>query len=215
MNNIKYNVNIGDKFGRWEVISDVFHTSKGQKVRHVVCKCMCGKEKSVRIDTLVNNKSTQCNVCATYKRSIKQKLSFRDTAACSVWRGIVARCKGNDPKHQQYKGMEYISFDEFYLEVGDRPESVNGVKYSIDRIDNEKGYIKGNMRWATPKVQNNNRSDTIKIGIEQIPLVYLCDLYNLNYNTARNGYLKQYRGNLQEFINQVKIREGKPSRWEI
>lgn len=214
MNNIKYNVEIGEKFGYWEVVSEVFYPNIEQKIRHVMCKCTCGNEFSVRISTLINGKSTQCNACASQKRGIRQRLGFRDTPVFSVWRGVVSRCRGNDPQHQQYKGMEYIGFDEFYKEVGDRPEPINGLRYSIDRIDNTKGYIKGNMRWTTDKVQNNNRSDTIRIGIEKIPLVYVCDKYGLKYNTARNAYLKPFRGDLLEFVNQVKIREGKPPRWQ-
>lgn len=214
MNNIKYNAGIGEKFGSWEIISDVFYSNIGQKVRRVMCKCICGKEVDVRLSAVITGHSTQCNTCASHKRGINQKLYMRDTSVFSVWRGIVTRCRGNDPKRQQYKGMEYISFNEFYKEVGDRPETVNNVKYSIDRIDNTKGYIKGNMRWTTNKVQSNNRSDTIIIGVERIPLVYVCEKYGLKYNTARNSYLKRYREDLVEFVNQVKIREGKPSRWQ-
>lgn len=214
MNHVKYSAKIGDKFGSWEVISDFFYPNIDQKVRHVRCVCLCGNESSVRLSTLITGKSTKCTSCASLQRGMKQKLAFRDTSACSVWRGIVSRCKGNDTKHPQYKGMEYINFEDFYREVGDRPDAENGIKYSIDRIDNTKGYIKGNMRWATAKVQNNNRSDNILIGTEKTPLVDVCDKYGLKYNTARNLNLKQYRGDLLEFVYQVKIREGKPPRWQ-
>ena len=45
------------------------------------------------------------------------------------------------------------SFEAFYAEVGPRP----GPGYSLDRIDNDLGYVRGNVRWATWVEQNNNR----------------------------------------------------------
>jgi hypothetical protein len=34
---------------------------------------------------------------------------------------------------------------------------------TIDRIDNNKGYERGNLRFASFKTQNNNRRDTVKV----------------------------------------------------
>lgn len=52
---------------------------------------------------------------------------------------------------------DYNAFSKYVLEtLGDRPEEA-----SIDRIDNEKGYEPGNIRWATAEVQGQNRRSTI------------------------------------------------------
>lgn len=44
-------------------------------------------------------------------------------------------------------------FPLFLDHVGPRPDA----NYSLDRIDNNKGYIYGNLRWTDRKTQQNNR----------------------------------------------------------
>lgn len=79
-------------------------------------------------------------------------------------RQIVARC--TSPTHKQYadyggRGIniypkwryDQYSFIRYMLNtLGDRPPG-----FSLDRIDNNKGYIPGNLRWADKNMQNNNR----------------------------------------------------------
>lgn len=79
-----------------------------------------------------------------------------------VWQGMRSRC--NNPKNKRYsqyggRGIRVwpewdASFPAFYSSIGPRP----GPGYSLDRIDNSKGYEPGNVRWATNKVQSRNKS---------------------------------------------------------
>lgn len=75
-----------------------------------------------------------------------------------AWMGMRARC--NNPNHTNYpyygaRGIKVLfsSFEEFYAEVGDPPTCL----HTIDRINNDGNYEKGNVRWATRSQQNENR----------------------------------------------------------
>jgi hypothetical protein len=71
---------------------------------------------------------------------------------------MVRRATGRQAPHlYAERGIDmdprWRDFAVFLTEVGPRPSRY----HSIDRIDNEKGYWPGNVRWATAKEQAQNR----------------------------------------------------------
>ena len=61
--------------------------------------------------------------------------------------------------------QEWIgSFDAFFAHVGCRPSS----SHSIDRIDSNKGYEPGNVRWADINQQNNNKRTNVTVDIDGV-----------------------------------------------
>lgn len=78
-----------------------------------------------------------------------------------AWKSMKERCL--DSRHQAYRnyggrGVTVCvswqdSFSAFIADVGMRPPG----RYSLDRINNERGYEPGNVRWADSRTQNRNR----------------------------------------------------------
>ena len=79
-----------------------------------------------------------------------------------VWSNMIARCENpNNRKYRIYGAAGRSIYPEWhdprvfieYLEknLGDCPDGM-----SLDRIDNNKGYEPGNLRWATSVEQRRN-----------------------------------------------------------
>lgn len=84
----------------------------------------------------------------------------KDDNRYKVWVGLRQRCDNRrDSKYPNYGGRgisydpKWVDFRVFCADVGARPAGT-----SLDRFpDNDGDYTKGNVRWATPKQQANNR----------------------------------------------------------
>lgn len=84
----------------------------------------------------------------------------KPTPEYSAWNAMRQRCRGKG--HAEYQrdyvdrgitvAPEWDDFEQFLTDIGPRP----GSGYSLDRIDNNKGYGPGNCRWATQKTQRRN-----------------------------------------------------------
>lgn len=103
-----------------------------------------------------------------------------------LWINIKDRCSNpNNPYFRNYGGRRISlasefrdDFTKFAEEIGPRPST----KHSIDRINNNLGYVPGNLRWATKKEQARNmrknvilthdgRSQALAAWAEEIGLV--------------------------------------------
>ncbi|MNE83662.1 hypothetical protein D3C80_1804970 [compost metagenome] len=92
------------------------------------------------------------------KHGFSKSEDFEKYSLYRCYINILARCRNeNHPRYADYGGRgipcHFESFEAFARGVGLRPSS----GHSIDRIDNDRGYEPGNVRWATDAEQSRNR----------------------------------------------------------
>jgi hypothetical protein len=87
-----------------------------------------------------------------------------------TWKGMIARCHNVDDAAYRLYGARRIavcdqwrkSFEAFAEDVGPKPSA----QHTIDRIDNDRGYEPGNVRWATAVEQSNNRRFITRLTVD-------------------------------------------------
>lgn len=141
------------------------------KARWTATSCLrCGKPDRGPL--------TLCAACSEFKNA-KQREKWkakvaamppkpktqatRDSSEYGIWINMKNRCFNPKADNYKYYGGRGIavcedwrcSFSAFYAHIGPRPSK----NHTVDRIDTLRGYEPGNVRWAAPEVQQNNRRD--------------------------------------------------------
>ena len=152
---------VGEKFGNLMVVEE-----KGSdKFRRALwnCLCSCGKYKIVASRELVSKTVISCG-CRMNATKFKMKHGKARTSEYRIWINMKLRCSPKCPsnikKYYYDRGIRVCDewnhpqgFDSFICHVGWKPTN----KHSIDRINNDKGYEFGNVRWATKSEQRKNQ----------------------------------------------------------
>lgn len=153
-------------------------------VRYALCRCVCGAEKSVRMDHVRNGSVKSCG-CMRRKFSHGQT----DSRLYRIWTSMLARCRNKAHKaYPDYGGrgivvcLEWLEFSRFHADMGDPPAG-----HSLERKDNSIGYQPGNCVWATRKDQQRNtrRNRTITIDGETLCMAAWSERTGVRVETMR------------------------------
>jgi len=159
---------VGKQFNRLTVI--YVEPVKGKSAR-ATCTCTCGKTISVTLSWVVSGNTKSCG-CLKHESTMLRntKHGMAHTKIYAIWSDMVGRCRR--PSHHAYdryggRGItvdpSWLKFEVFFADVGERPEGK-----SLDRIDNNGPYSKGNCRWATSVQQSGNTRIAKTITLEGI-----------------------------------------------
>ena len=160
-----------------------FKISHDRKRHFYQCECNCGQTSIVERDTLISLGTKSCG-CLTHKKG-KDNKNWKGFGNISglYWSSIKCRTR--------YKKIEFNITIKYAWEIW---ESQNGYcaltglpislledqttdckrTASLDRIDNNKGYITGNIQWVHKDI---NR---IKSNLHQDKFIKLCLLIKKN-----------------------------------
>lgn len=155
---------IGKTFGRLTAVAKL--TDKADRYK-CLCTCSCGNTVKINKYSLLNGATKSCGCRLADSLAISGLVApgnLHGTPKYAVyvtWRNMWDRCTRTTREcYRLYKERtppeEWKDFTVFFAHVGLKP----GPEYSLDRIDNEKGYAPGNVRWATREEQNNNTRHT-------------------------------------------------------
>lgn len=165
-------VRVGDTFGKLTVIERV-ENSKGGKAKWK-CVCSCGKLKTkpVTSNDLKSGKVVSCG-CYYFVSNEGRNRTHGDSKArlWRIWCSMKNRCYCKSNREYFNYGGRGITVCEEWLhnyEAFKLWALSNGYsdELTVDRIDTDKGYSPENCRWATYKVQENNRRNTLRITID-------------------------------------------------
>ncbi len=161
----------GKRFGRL-VVTHLDGRKEDRHNRPLLwgCECDCGNKALVVSGDLTSGDTKSCG-CYLEEYFEKSNQRFREkyqthglsgTKEHSAWKRIKARVfNKNSPDYETYSkiGMSDSfaeDFTAFLEDIGKIPEGMEG-RVSVDRIDNTKGYVEGNVRWATDTEQARNK----------------------------------------------------------
>ena len=176
-----------------------------------LCRCLgkngddCGNEVVARGDDLRRGHTQSCG-CLSRERTTTHGCSYEPWYM--VYAGMMVRCghweggKESDLRNYRDRGITVCHlWQKSPLEFGDWLLAHGWRKgLQIDRIDNSKGYSPDNCRVVTPKENNNNRRNTLRLN-DGTPLAMFCS--SLGIETREGEKITKKYDRIQKMWSQA------------
>lgn len=186
-----------------------------------LCECSCSNKTRIEVKTS-HLRSGNTKSCGCLRKEAKGgpiihgecKKGEPPTVLYSLWSSIKNRCfYKKDKYYHRYVGRgisvykpwryNFILFAEYVKKLDNCPSEnilktrgkgkIKG-KLTLDRIDNDKNYEPGNLRWISHKAQNNNRENNVYVVYKnkRMTLAEAVDKYSvIKYSTVYSRFKKQ------------------------
>ena len=180
----------GKKFGKLTVIKSLHKNKKG--IYHYECKCDCGITYITSGQYIRNGRATSCSKCSKVRGSDHPQWLGVGMISRTWWNDhIIRKNKQRNDKMRGRKQLQ-ISIDINYgwelFEKQKQKCALTGIVLtfpttshtkrrtnnngtaSLDRIDNKKDYVEGNVQWVHKDI------NILKSNFEQSKFIELCKL---------------------------------------
>jgi hypothetical protein len=162
-------------------------TASGSTFYFWNCRCSCGNKVIARTGDLKGGKQRSCG-CLKSEVTTERNTTHGgcDHPIYGNWAAMIQRCRDENQKaHKYYAGKGVCErWNNFALFRDDMlPTWKPGL--TLGRIDNEKGYEPGNVRWETWHEQKRNRSDNYFITVNGITKIEADWCYQLGTKPGR------------------------------
>lgn len=164
---------IGNKYGRENVILLEILSFESNGRTKGKFRCTCNNEFIARITSVTSGNTIGCG-CREKNHMITHGLS--SDSIYHTYTNIISKCYNkNNPKYKYYGERGIVMSDEFkdnpkifikYIISLPNYDKRLELNLTLDRIENNGIYERGNLRWATTSEQMKNRRKWSKTPIQ-------------------------------------------------
>lgn len=189
---------LNQKYNRLTIIKYTRNNKYNRRI--FLCKCDCGNETEVLLNSVRNGNTKSCGCLNKEKRLLpsNKKHGFRKNnnetyRIYRTWASMISRCKNTLNKNYGGRGISVCKEWNDFVEFKDWAFK-NGYDdtLKIERINNNGNYEPNNCKWANDEEQGNNKRNNCFIECDGIRLTIAqwSRKTGLNKNTLRGRIFK-------------------------